>query len=71
MRLFFYHKNGRPEMGQQFYAPGKSYFDQNSQIEWDFKHVEGDQITYHVEHGVHRTYVVDAIDKHTALLRQI
>ena len=70
MHLLVVPRRGRPEVSQQFYAPGKSYFDQNSQIDEHFKQVEGDEVTYHVGHGVMRTYRVAAIDDKTALLQQ-
>lgn len=68
MHILFFHGNGSEQRSQHFSGPGRSYF---AQDEADIDHVcnVDDVITFHVGHGVYRTYVVADCDGKTALLR--
>jgi hypothetical protein len=69
MVIYFYNRDGSPEMAWQYTSPGRGYFDQNSQVEYDFTHREGEVVSYHVGHGIFRSYLVEAKDAKVALLR--
>jgi len=70
MRLYFYHRNGQPEMDRQYYAPGKFVIDQNMTF-GEREYTEGERARFHVGHGCYHDYVVMSADKDTALLQRV
>lgn len=73
MRVLFYNGDGSPEMVRTF-ARSTGWTREQSEVlmyPGEFKHAEGDEVEYHVGHGVLSTYRVEAVDESMALLRYL
>lgn len=68
--LWFFRSNGSEQCSRQFYAPGKSWFGQDSEVTESFEHAEGSVVPFHIGHGIIRNYQVVARDAKTIFLQQ-